>query len=62
MSRIFLSHTSKDTREAMALKEWLTEQRPGLAALLDYSRSGDAIVVVGTDRLGGQEPRPHRGC
>src|SRR6478672_7818961 len=27
-------------------------QRPGLAALLDYAREGDAIVVVGTDRLG----------
>jgi DNA invertase Pin-like site-specific DNA recombinase len=28
------------------------EQRPGLAALLDYTRAGDAIVVVGIDRLG----------
>jgi DNA invertase Pin-like site-specific DNA recombinase len=28
------------------------EQRPGLAALLDYARTGDAIVVVGIDRLG----------
>lgn len=28
------------------------EQRPGLGALLDYARSGDAIVVVGIDRLG----------
>jgi DNA invertase Pin-like site-specific DNA recombinase len=28
------------------------EQRPGLAALLDYARPGDAIVVVGVDRLG----------
>src|ERR1700687_4957281 len=28
------------------------EQRPGLAGLLDYARSGDAIVVVGIDRLG----------
>jgi DNA invertase Pin-like site-specific DNA recombinase len=28
------------------------EQRPGLAALLDYARQGDAVVVVGTDRLG----------
>jgi DNA invertase Pin-like site-specific DNA recombinase len=26
--------------------------RPGLAALLDYTRPGDAIVVVGIDRLG----------
>src|SRR5271169_3279575 len=28
------------------------EQRPGLAALLDYAREGDAIAVVGIDRLG----------
>jgi DNA invertase Pin-like site-specific DNA recombinase len=27
-------------------------QRPGLDALLDYARDGDAIVVVGIDRLG----------
>src|ERR1700757_3683461 len=28
------------------------EQRPGLAALLDYDSPGDAIVVAGIDRLG----------
>jgi len=28
------------------------EQRPGLAALLDYARPGDVIVVKGVDRLG----------
>jgi DNA invertase Pin-like site-specific DNA recombinase len=28
------------------------EQRPALAALLDYARDGDVIVVVGIDRLG----------
>jgi DNA invertase Pin-like site-specific DNA recombinase len=28
------------------------EQRPGFAALLDYARPRDAIVVVGIDRLG----------
>ncbi len=28
------------------------QQRPGLSALLDYARQGDAIVVVGIDRLG----------
>lgn len=27
------------------------QQRPGLAALLDYARQGDAIAVVGMDRL-----------
>jgi DNA invertase Pin-like site-specific DNA recombinase len=30
----------------------IRQQRPGLAALLDYARQGDAIVVVGIDRLG----------
>ena len=29
-----------------------SEQRPGLAALLDYARPGDTIVVVAVDRLG----------
>jgi WD40 repeat protein len=31
VSRIFLSHASADTREAVALKRWLSEQRPQLA-------------------------------
>lgn len=29
-----------------------SESRPGLAALLDYARAGDTIVVVALDRLG----------
>lgn len=28
------------------------DERPGLAALLDYAREGDVIVVIGIDRLG----------
>jgi WD40 repeat protein len=31
MSRIFLSHSSRDTRQAIALKRWLAEQDPALA-------------------------------
>ena len=31
MSRILLSHASADTRAAVALKQWLSEQRPQLA-------------------------------
>lgn len=31
VSRIFLSHSSKDKREAIALKSWLAEQNPPLA-------------------------------
>jgi hypothetical protein len=40
LSRIFLSHSSRDIREAVALKEWLTEQNPPLAneIFLDVDR------------------------
>ncbi|BBX17592.1 hypothetical protein CRI77_24635 [Mycolicibacterium duvalii] len=31
MSRIFLSHSSRDARQAVALKQWLVEQTPPLA-------------------------------
>ncbi|MBD1543601.1 TIR domain-containing protein [Arthrobacter sp. IA7] len=31
MSRIFLSHSSRDTRQAIALKRWLADQDPALA-------------------------------
>ena len=31
MSRIFLSHSSIDSRQAVALKQWLSQQRPELA-------------------------------
>jgi WD40 repeat protein len=31
MSRIFLSHSARETRQALALKKWLAEQRPELA-------------------------------
>jgi DNA invertase Pin-like site-specific DNA recombinase len=40
-------------RSELALSGTSTrQQRPGVAALLDYARQGDAIVVVGIDRLG----------
>ena len=31
MSRVFLSHSSRDSRAAVAVKAWLVEQEPGLA-------------------------------
>jgi len=31
MTRIFLSHSSRDSRQAVALKRWLVEQEPGFA-------------------------------
>ena len=30
MSRVFLSHSSFDSRQAVAVKQWLIEQEPGL--------------------------------
>ena len=40
MSRIFLSHSSADNREAIALNAWLIEAEPGLAGeiFLDLDR------------------------
>jgi len=38
------------------------EERPGLAALLDYARPGDAIVVVGIDCLGRSRRREGHRC
>jgi WD40 repeat protein len=42
MSRIFLSHSSLDSREAVALKTWLAEEDPTLAdeIFLDLDRRG----------------------
>ena len=31
MSRVFLSHSSRDSRQAIAVKAWLIEREPGLA-------------------------------
>ena len=31
MSRVFMSHSSRDNRQAMAVKAWLIEHEPGLA-------------------------------
>jgi len=31
VSRVFLSHSSRDSRQAIAVKAWLVEQEPGLA-------------------------------
>ena len=37
-----------DKLSGTSTRQW----RPGLTALLDYARQGDAVVVVGIDRLG----------
>ena len=30
VSRVFLSHSSRNSRQAVAVKKWLVEQEPGL--------------------------------
>ena len=41
MARVFLSHSSSDSREAVALKRWLVDAEPGLAneIFLDLDRN-----------------------
>ncbi len=48
MSRIFLSHASADNRDAIALKRWLVEQRPGLANEIFLDIDQDSGLRVGT--------------
>lgn len=44
MSLIFMSHSSRDNRQGLALKKWLAEQRPELAneIFLDDYRVSDS--------------------
>ncbi len=54
MSRIFLSHSSADNRAAVALKTWLSEQRPELAneIFLDIDpNSGQQVGTRWKDQL-----------
>ena len=38
VSRVFLSHSSRDNRQAVAVKAWLIEQDPGLAEEIFLAR------------------------
>ncbi len=49
MSLIFLSHSSRDNRAALALKKWLEEQRPELANEIFLDIDSETGL-----RLGGQ--------
>jgi len=62
-ARVSTDHQSldhqRDALEAAGCERLFTDQlsgvrddRPGLAALLDYARAGDTVVVVALDRLG----------
>ncbi|MDH2414454.1 TIR domain-containing protein [Nocardioides sp. CER19] len=47
MSRIFLSHSSRNSAEAIALKRWLVEQEPGLADEIFLDLDRDAGIAPG---------------
>ena len=47
MSRVFLSHSSRDNREALALKMWLSEQRPELANEIFLDIDADTGLRLG---------------
>ncbi|WP_433754394.1 TIR domain-containing protein [Nocardia sp. CA-135398] len=48
MSRVFLSHSSRDDREAIALKAWLTEADPGLTGEIFLDLDRQTGIPVGT--------------
>ncbi|MCX2933722.1 TIR domain-containing protein [Mycobacterium sp. CVI_P3] len=48
MSRIFVSHSSRNTREAVALKRWLVEQDPPLANEIFLDVDPDTGLRTGT--------------
>ncbi|ODR24681.1 toll/interleukin-1 receptor domain-containing protein [Mycolicibacterium porcinum] len=54
MSRIFLSHSSRDNRQAIALKHWLEQAEPGLAGEIFLDLDGETGIRTGvrwTDAL-----------
>ena len=60
MSRVFVSHSSRDSIEALALKIWLERAEPGLVGEIDLDLDPDTGIPAGvrwkearpTDRLG----------
>jgi WD40 repeat protein len=48
VSRIFMSHSSKDWREAVALKQWLSKQDPALANEIFLDLDREAGIGAGT--------------
>ncbi|OCB11813.1 hypothetical protein A5717_19045 [Mycolicibacterium porcinum] len=54
MSRIFLSHSSRNNRQAIALKHWLEQAEPGLAGEIFLDLDGETGIRTGvrwTDAL-----------
>lgn len=48
MSRVFLSHSSRDDRQALALQAWLVEAEPGLASEIFLDRDRETGIATGT--------------
>jgi hypothetical protein len=48
MSRVFLSHSSSDNRQAVALKAWLESAEPGLAGEIFLDLDRETGVAAGT--------------
>ena len=47
MPRVFLSHSSRDNRQAIALKQWLVEQEPALAEEIFFDLDRDTGIRPG---------------
>ncbi|MEV0062845.1 TIR domain-containing protein [Nocardia sp. NPDC050718] len=47
MARLFLSHSSRDSREAVALRAWLIEAEPGLAGEIFLDLDPDTGIPAG---------------
>ena len=47
VSRVFSSHSSRDAREAVAVKAWLIQQEPGLAEEIYLDLDPDAGIRPG---------------
>ncbi|MGV9743924.1 nSTAND1 domain-containing NTPase [Rhodococcus zopfii] len=47
MTRIFLSHSSRDSRQAIALKRWLVQQEPGFAGEIFLDIDPDTGIAPG---------------
>jgi WD40 repeat protein len=61
MSRIFLSHSSKNNREAIALRHWLITQEPALANEIFLDLHRDAGIEAGV-RWKDALTRAHERC
>jgi WD40 repeat protein len=48
MSRVFLSHSSRDSRQALALHAWLVDAEPGLASEIFLDLDRETGIAAGT--------------